>query len=161
MDIGRFACAVLLEFRKTFDTVNHVIWKTLDLYGIREITTKNYLSRTQSIFPQFTSDIEEIHYGVAHGSILRYLIFNMHRWFWNCLSNNCQLLILKTNKKVVTEKLWTTFEMAWWKRSLYCFVVNKSIGKRKFVFEAFNTKVFLSAIIIDNHLSRKDHTALT
>ena len=81
LDNGNFTIAVLIDFRKAFDTVDHeILLHKLHHYGIRGIAhdwLKSYLcDRQQQVtYNGASSSYKNINCGVPQGSILGPLLF--------------------------------------------------------------------------------------
>jgi len=84
MDNKLFSCAVFIDLKKAFDTVNHqILLKKLDCYGIRGIINdwfKSYLlNRTQTTeINNFISTKDLNPLGVPQGSVLGPLLFLLY-----------------------------------------------------------------------------------
>ena len=81
LDKDEFACCVLLDFQKAFDTVNHnILIAKLNRYEIRGITLdwlQSYLTnqKQQTSINNTLSNETVISYGVPQGSVLGPLLF--------------------------------------------------------------------------------------
>ena len=83
LDNSEFAICILIDFRKAFDTVEHILLQKLYHYGIRENAPQwfnSYLSnRHQYVnYNNTSSDMKLITCGVPQGSILGPLLFLLY-----------------------------------------------------------------------------------
>ena len=79
-DKGIYACGAFLDFKKAFDTMNHILLSKLAHYGIRGQANNwfhSYLTqRVQFIsVNRFNSQLHLISHGVPQGSVLGTLLF--------------------------------------------------------------------------------------
>ena len=78
---NQFTIGVFIDLSKAFDTVDHkILLKKLSFYGVRNVNLKwfqSYLSNRKQFISsdQGNTDMEDITYGVPHGSILGPLLF--------------------------------------------------------------------------------------
>ena len=80
MDLGRYVGVVFVDLEKAFDTVDHILLRKLDFYGVQEhasIWLQSYLSNCK----QFTridgvdSNVQHINIGAPQGPCLGPLLF--------------------------------------------------------------------------------------
>ena len=95
----RFSCAVFIDLKKAFGSVNHLISITkLDHYGIRGCVNnwfKSYLSgRTQTTEIDGHISMKEINpFGVPQGSVLGPLLFLLYKKDITKASNTLNFLL--------------------------------------------------------------------
>ena len=84
LDEGKFACEVLIDLQKAFDTVHHdILLSKLNHYGVRGASYqwfKSYLTGRQqyTTIAHLKSDLRSINYGVPQGSVLRPILFLLY-----------------------------------------------------------------------------------
>ena len=79
LDKGEYSCGILIDFKKAFDTVDHLILlKKLDHYGIRGTPNnwfRSYLCDRKQYVSGTNSSFKSINHGEPQGSVLRPLLF--------------------------------------------------------------------------------------
>ena len=84
LDEGKFACEVLIDLQKAFDTVHHdILLSKLNHYGVRGASYqwfKSYLTGRQqyTTIAHLKSDLRSINYGVPQGSVLGPILFLLY-----------------------------------------------------------------------------------
>ena len=80
LSADKYVVVIFVDFRKAYDTVNHILLKKMHAYGIRGNILdwfKNYLNnRNQFTFINNThTDKKNIYCGIPQGSVLGPLLF--------------------------------------------------------------------------------------
>ena len=99
IDQGCLTCAVFIDLRKAFDTVNHeVLLKKLRGLGVTNLEYewfKNYLENCTQVveFHGVLSSTESVCVGVPQGSILGLLLFILHLNDLHGVTIKCSVLM--------------------------------------------------------------------
>ena len=84
LDEDKFACGVLIDLQKAFDTVHHgILLSKLNHYGVRGASYQWFKSdltgrQQYTTIVHLKSDLRSINYGVPQGSVLRPILFLLY-----------------------------------------------------------------------------------